>query len=77
MKKEKKNNKPITKGEVKEVVSEVLGEFTEDVLLLSIDKIVDNRIDEKIGKHRHEMKNYIDEKLASTKGDIISYMKGD
>ncbi|PIR13026.1 hypothetical protein COV49_03620 [Candidatus Falkowbacteria bacterium CG11_big_fil_rev_8_21_14_0_20_39_10] len=77
MKKGDKNNKPITKGEAKKVVSEVLGQFTEDVLLPSIEKIVNNQVDEKIGQHRHEMKNYIDEKLTSTKGDIISYIKGD
>jgi phosphomannomutase len=31
----------------------------------------------KIGKHYHETKSYIDDKLADTKGDIIAYIKGD
>lgn len=35
MKKEEKNNQPITKSEMKQV----LGEFTEDALLPSIEKI--------------------------------------
>lgn len=42
-------------------------------MLPAVNDIVSNEI----GKHRHEMKNYIDSKLSETKGDIISFIKGD
>lgn len=50
-----------------------LGKFAEEVILPAVGRIVSDEI----GKHRHEMKNYIDIKLSENKGDIISYMKGD
>lgn len=50
-----------------------LGKFTDDVLLPGIKNIVSDET----GKLRHELKNYIDDKLAETKGDIISFIKGD
>jgi len=78
------SNNPVTK---KELV-EVLGTFTEDLLLPAVENIMDNKLgehthemgnmmDQKLAKHTHEMKNYIDSKLAEQKGDIISYIKGD
>lgn len=68
--KEKKNNQnPITISD--------LAEFTEEVLLPAVKDIVKDEIKIEIGEHRHEMKDYIDSKLAETKGDIISYIKGD
>ncbi len=68
--KEKKNNQnPLTISD--------LAEFTEEVLLPAVKDIVKDEIKIEIGKHRHEMKDYIDSKLAETKGDIISYIKGD
>lgn len=62
-----------------------LAEFTEEVLLPAIKDIVkdtvknetDKIIDFKLGKHNIKLRDYIDTKLAETKGDIISYMKGD
>ena len=69
----KENNKSITK---KEFV-EILGGFTEDVLLPSVERIFNEKIDQKFAKHAYEMKNYIDGKLADQKGDIIAYIKGD
>ncbi|MDD4901253.1 MAG: hypothetical protein PHS62_04065 [Patescibacteria group bacterium] len=50
-----------------------LGKFAEEVILPAVSRIVSDEV----GKHRHEMKNYIDVKLSENKGDIISYMKGD
>lgn len=70
MKRKKSNNqKPLTLDE--------LGEFTEDILLPAIENIVEEKVDTAIEKHRHEMKAYIDDKMGETKGDIISYIKGD
>lgn len=54
-----------------------LCKFTEEVLLPSVKTMVKEEIKTEIGKHRHDMKNYIDSKLSDTKGDIISYIKGD
>jgi len=54
-----------------------LGKFTDDVLLPAVKNIVHDEIDSQVGKFRHELKDYIDDKLAETKGDIISYIKGD
>ena len=63
------NQKPLTLDD--------LGKFTDDVLLPAIGNIVKDEIGIAIGKHRHEMKSYIDDKLAVNKGDIIAYIKGD
>ena len=58
-----------------------LGEFTKDVLLPAVKNIVKDTVKEEIkteiGKHRHDMKIYIDSKISENKGDIISYIKGD
>src|SRR3989339_78658 len=67
------NNNPVTKKEL----GEVLGTFAEDVLLPAVERIVDEKIDQKLAKHTHEMKDYIDSKLADQKGDIIEYIKGE
>lgn len=83
MKKQDKN-KPLIKTDLDNLYNKLdksidlkfdvkLGKFTEEVLLPAVNNI----ISDEIGKHRHEMKNYIDSKLAETKGDIISFMKGD
>lgn len=89
----RKNNKtePITKADLNDLSNKLeksfdkkfkkidksidikLGKFTEEVLLPAVSEIVSNEI----GKHRHEMKNYIDSKLTENKGDIISFIKGD
>jgi len=61
----------MTKEENKPVTIEDLGKFTEQVLLPAIHSL----IKEEDGKLRHELKDYIDEKLADTKGDIIYYIK--
>ncbi|MBI4779419.1 hypothetical protein HY797_03135 [Candidatus Falkowbacteria bacterium] len=68
------------------------GRFAEEVILPAVENIVDQKLDSKfgkfsheidqkldskLGKFNHEMKSYIDSKLAETKGDIISFMKGD
>ncbi|MDP2830544.1 MAG: hypothetical protein Q8O21_00580 [bacterium] len=68
--KEKKNNQnPLTISD--------LAEFTEEVLLPAVENIVDQKLDKRLAKQTHDMKNYIDSKLTETKGDIISYIKGD
>jgi len=69
MKKKGSNQNPLTLNE--------LGEFTEDVLLPAVKDIIQEEIAVEIGKHRHEMKAYIDSKMEENKGDIISYIKGD
>ena len=75
----KNDNNAVTK---KELV-EVLGTFTETVLLPAVDNMLDSRfgeytrvVDNKFAKHTHEMKDYIDSKLSAQKGDIIEYIKG-
>jgi len=60
-------------GEIDKSLDVKLGKFAEEVILPAVSRIVSGEI----GRHRHEMKNYIDVKLAENKGDIISYMKGD
>ena len=54
-----------------------LGQFTEEVLLPAVENIVDQKLDKRFAKHTYEMKDYIDGKLSETKGDIITYIKGD
>ena len=83
MSKKDKNN-PIIKADLDNLYNRLdqsfdvkldikLGKFAEEVILPAVGRIVSDEI----GKHRHEMKNYIDAKLSENKGDIISYMKGD
>lgn len=62
---------------VKKAVKNDLCEFTEEVLLPAVENIVDQKLDKRLAKQTHDMKNYIDSKLSETKGDIISYIKGD
>ncbi len=68
----KENNNPITK---KDLV-EVLGIFTEDVLLPAMENMMDEKMDKRFAEHTHGMKAYIDDKSAQQKGDIIEYIKG-
>src|SRR3989338_7036098 len=81
---QKNNNNSSTK---KELV-EVLGAFTEDVLMPAMNRLMDDKLDKRFAvnaqdmdkrfaKHTHQMKGYIDSKLTDQKGDIIAYMKGD
>lgn len=81
-----KNNNNDNSVAKKELV-EVLGTFTEDVLLPAVENMMDgkfsehthemeNMMDQKLAKNTHEMKDYIDSKLADQKGDIIEYIKG-
>ncbi|MFH0956147.1 MAG: hypothetical protein V1801_02980 [Candidatus Falkowbacteria bacterium] len=83
MKKQEKN-KPLIKADLDNLYNRLdksfdlkLGKFTEEVILPAVENIVDQKLDSKFGKHTHEMKSYIDSKLAETKGDIISFMQGD
>lgn len=76
----KDKNKPIVKADLDNLYEKLdnsfddkLGKFAEEVILPAVGRIISDGI----GKHWHEMKNYIDVKLSETKGDIISYMKGD
>ena len=73
-----------TNAVTKKELVEVLGTFTETVLLPAVDNMLDSRfgeytrvVDNKFAKHTHEMKDYIDSKLSAQKGDIIAYIKGD
>lgn len=54
-----------------------LAEFTEDVLLPGVERIVDDKVKKEIGAFRHDIKDYIDVKLGETKGDIIAVIKGE
>jgi hypothetical protein len=83
----------VKKEKFKPLTIEDLGNFTEQVLLPAmenlleekldkkleekLDKKLEEKLDKKFAKHTHDMKDYIDSKLASTKGDIISFIKGD
>lgn len=77
----KNNNQPVTKKELRET----LGEFTDRVLLPAIKNIVDNRIDERVPKIIDEknaklvytLKEYIDEKIADLRGDVIVLLRKD
>lgn len=87
MKKQDKN-KPLVKADLDNLYNRLdksidlkfdikLGKFTEEVILPAVENIMDQKLDSKLGKFNHEMKNHIDSKLTETKGDIISFMKGD
>jgi hypothetical protein len=64
-----------------------LAEFTEEVLLPAVERIVDYKLEEKLeskleeklnakfGEFRYELKSYIDDKLADAKGEIIASQK--
>jgi len=75
----KNNNQPVTKKELRET----LGEFTNQVLLPAIENIVDDRIDKRVPKIIDEknaklvytLKEYIDEKIADLRGDIIVLLR--
>lgn len=54
-----------------------LAEFTEDVLLPAVENIVDDKVKREIGAFRTEIKDYIDVKLADTKGEIIAAIRGE
>ncbi|NQT49934.1 hypothetical protein HQ571_04530 [Candidatus Kuenenbacteria bacterium] len=65
-----------------------LGEFTDTVLLPAIENIIDTkldgkfdsfeeRIDLKFAKERHEIKDYIDRKLAVHHSEIVSVFRGE
>ncbi len=50
----------------------ILGQFTEEVLLPSFTTM----LDESLAKHRHELKTYLDEKVADIRGEIVLLRKG-
>jgi hypothetical protein len=56
-----------------------LAEFTEDVLLPAVEKIVDDKLEEKLnvkfGEFRHELKDYIDDKTSDLKGEMAIMKK--
>ncbi|MFA5188684.1 MAG: hypothetical protein WC460_04965 [Patescibacteria group bacterium] len=72
-------------NEQKYLTKTELAEFTEETLLPAVEKIVDDKLEEKLenklnakfGEFKHEIKSYIDDKLADTKGDIIAVIKGE
>jgi hypothetical protein len=68
-------------NEQKYLTKTELAEFTEETLLPAVEKIVDDKLEEKLnvkfGEFRHEIKSYIDDKLADTKGDIIFAIRGE
>jgi len=83
MKKQSKN-KSLVKADLDNLFNKLdksfdvkLGKFTEEVILPAVENIVEQKLDSKLGQHTHEMKSYMDSKLAETKGDIISFIKGD
>ena len=68
-------------NEQKYLTKTELAEFTEETLLPAVERIVEdkleNKLNAKFGEFRHEIKSYIDDKLADTKGDIIAVIKGE
>lgn len=79
------SNTPVTVGILKEVVPEIikevmpaiLGEYTEEVVLPAVREIVKDEVQKEIGEFRTEIKDYMDGKLNSLRGDLISVMKGE
>lgn len=80
------DNAPVTRGVLKETLVATLGEFTEEVLLPAVGKIMDDKLGEtktelkeyvndKVGGATHELKGYVDEKIGGLRGDIVSIMK--
>lgn len=67
------NQNYLTEEKFDKKFKEGLAEFTEEVLLPAVEMIVDG----KIAQSNHEMKSYLDDKLAETKGDIIAVIKGE
>jgi hypothetical protein len=67
------NQNYLTEEKFDKKFKEGLAEFAEEVLLPAVERIVDG----KIAKSNHEMKSYLDDKLAETKGDIIAVIKGE
>lgn len=61
------------KKDTREIVGEVLGEFTEEVLLPAVTTIVKDEI----GVAKTELKEYVDKKNAELRGDLVSVMRGD
>ncbi|MEK7068165.1 MAG: hypothetical protein AAB956_04160 [Patescibacteria group bacterium] len=77
MKVKREKNKKIINNTHTPLTITKLAEFTEAVVLPAVKEIVKEEVSLEIGRHRHEMKMYIDSKLAETKGDIIAFIKGD
>src|SRR3989338_5829206 len=46
------------------------------LILCLENRLMDDKLDKRFAKHTHQMKGYIDSKLADQKGDIIEYIKG-
>lgn len=57
----------------------ILFEFTDEVLLPRLSEVIDNRIDEKLKpeltKLEHNLKSYIDDKLADYTSDIFKRLE--
>jgi hypothetical protein len=67
---------------IKEEVPLILGEWTEEVILPAVERIVDSKIEplrQDIGqiKIRYPDKAYLDDKICGLRGDIISWRKKD
>lgn len=59
--------KPVTLG--------VLFEFTDEVLLPRISDLIEVKVDEKIARLEHNLKSYIDDKLADYTSDIFKRLE--
>lgn len=59
--------------EVKESVKHMFGEYTEEILVPAVRNIVQ----EENGESKTELKDYIDEKIGSLRGDLISVLRGE
>ncbi|MDP3985408.1 MAG: hypothetical protein Q8P82_01470 [bacterium] len=70
-------NKVVTVG----ILKETLGEFTEDVLMPAIRDIVKEEVRDvvtkEIGSAKSELKDYVDTKISSLRGDLISVIRGE
>lgn len=67
----KQSEKPLTKKD--------LAEFTEEVLLPAVEKIIDERIEAKVlgmlNKAKLELMDHFDDKIADLRGDIILLLR--
>lgn len=73
LKKALKENNVELREEIKKDTLHLLGEFTEEVLLPAVDKIVDD----KIGTAKIELKDYTHREITKLRGDLVVIVRGD
>jgi hypothetical protein len=61
------DEQPVTR----KVLKETLGEFTEEILVPTMDRMMD----QKLGELKTDLKDYTDKKVGGLKGDLVSVIK--